>query len=85
MLTEGKKNEALLRCVNPSVDSRSYNKVLFDSLRVWKGKKTEDLSSEDLKKLTDFLYGLVWARFQESGIKRVSLDGGILCFFRLSE
>ena len=85
MFTEGKKNEALLRYINPDVNWRSSNKVLIDSLMVWKYKDTQNVSSEDLKKLTDFLYGLVWVRFQEFGMKRVSLDDGFLWFFRLSE
>jgi hypothetical protein len=57
MLTEGKKNEALLRYINPDVDWRSYNKVILGSVAVWKNKETQDVSPEDLQKLTDFLYG----------------------------
>ena len=57
MLTEGKKNEALLRYVNPDVDWRSYDKVMIDSVAVWKNPETQDVSPEDLQKLTDFLYG----------------------------
>jgi hypothetical protein len=57
MLTEGQKNEALLRYINPDADWRSYDKVLIDSVTVWKDKETQDVSPEDLQKLTDFLYG----------------------------
>lgn len=56
MLTEGKKNQALLRYINPDVDWRSYNKVMIDSVSVWKDKETQDVSPEDLRTLTDFLY-----------------------------
>ena len=57
MLKEGEKNEALLRYVNPDVDWRSYDKVMIDSVAVWKNPETQDVSPEDLQKLTDFLYG----------------------------
>ena len=58
MLTEGKgKHEALLRYINPDVDWRSYNKVMLDSVSVWKNKETQDVSPEDLQKLTEFAYG----------------------------
>ena len=58
MLTEGKgDHEALLRYINPDVDWRSYNKVMIDSVAVWKNEETKDVAPEDLQKLTDFLYG----------------------------
>ena len=57
MLTEGKDNEALLRYINPDVDWRSYDKVMIDSVTVWKDKETQDVAPEDLRMLTDFLYG----------------------------
>jgi uncharacterized protein DUF3313 len=57
MLTEGGKNEALLRYVNPDVDWRSYKKIMLDSVSVWKDPETQDVSPEDLQKLTDFAYG----------------------------
>jgi len=57
MLKEGEKNEALLRYINPDVDWRSYNKVMIDSVAVWKNEETKDVAPEDLQKLTDFLYG----------------------------
>jgi len=57
LLTEGKgKHEALLRYINPDADWRSYNKVMLDSVTVWKNKETQDVSPEDLQKLTDFAY-----------------------------
>lgn len=57
MITEGKKNEVLLRYVNQDVDWRSYRKVILDSVSVWKNKETQDVSPEDLQRLTDFAYG----------------------------
>lgn len=57
LLTEGQKHEALLRYVNPDVDWRSYTKVMIDSVAVWKNPETQDVSPEDLQRLTDFLYG----------------------------
>jgi hypothetical protein len=57
MLTEGKNNEALLRYINPDADWRSYDKVMIDSVTVWKDKETQDVAPEDLRMLTDFLYG----------------------------
>ncbi|MDR4461879.1 MAG: DUF3313 domain-containing protein [Nitrospirales bacterium] len=57
MLTEGKKHEALLRYVNPDVDWRSYDKIMLDSVAVWKDPETQDVSPEDLQMLTDFAYG----------------------------
>ncbi|MGP0594413.1 DUF3313 domain-containing protein [Nitrospira sp. T9] len=57
MLTEGKDNEALLRYINPDTDWRSYDKVMIDSVTVWKDKETQDVAPEDLRMLTDFLYG----------------------------
>ena len=57
LLTEGKgAHEALLHYVNPDVDWRSYNKVMLDSVTVWKDKETKDVSPEDLQMLTDFAY-----------------------------
>jgi len=56
MLTEGQKNEALLKYINPEVDWRSYDKVMIDSVAVWKNKETQDVSPEDLQMLTDFAY-----------------------------
>ena len=57
ILKEGKgEHEALLRYENPEADWRSYDKVLLDSVTVWKNPETKDLSPEDLKLLTDFLY-----------------------------
>ncbi len=57
MLTEGKgKHEALLHYINPDVDWPSYNKVMLDSVTVWKNKETKDVAPADLQLLTDFLY-----------------------------
>ena len=41
LLTEGKgdDHEALLRYINPDADWRSYDKIIFDSVTVWKTKK----------------------------------------------
>lgn len=61
MLTEGEgDHEALLRYITPDVDWRSYNKVMLDSVAVWKGKETKDVSPEDLKRLTDFAYSQMY-------------------------
>ncbi len=57
LLKEGKgDHEALLRYVNPQADWRSYDKVLLDSVTVWKNPETQDVSPADLKILTDYLY-----------------------------
>jgi hypothetical protein len=57
MLTEGKgDHEALLRYLNPDTDWRSYNKVMINSVTVWKDKETQDVSPADLQMLSDFLY-----------------------------
>ena len=57
LLTEGKgDHEALLRYINPDADWRSYNKLILDSVTVWKDKETQDVSPEDLQMLTDFAY-----------------------------
>ena len=40
MLTEGKgEHEALLRYINPDTDWRSYNKVMINSVTVWKRRR----------------------------------------------
>ena len=58
ILTEGKgDHEALLRYINPDADWRSYDKIIFDSVTVWKNEETQDVSPEDLQILTDFVYG----------------------------
>ena len=58
ILTEGKgDHEALLRYINPDADWRSYDKIAFDSVTVWKNEETQDVSPEDLQMLTDFVYG----------------------------
>ena len=58
ILTEGKgDHEALLRYINPDADWRSYDKIVFDSVTVWKNEETQDISPEDLQMLTDFVYG----------------------------
>jgi len=57
LLTEGKgDHEALLRYINPDTDWRSYDKVMINSVTVWKDKETEDVSPADLQMLSDFLY-----------------------------
>ena len=57
ILTEGKgDHEALLRYINPDADWRSYDKVILDSVTVWKDEETQDVSPEDLQMLTDFAY-----------------------------
>ena len=56
-LTEGKgEHEALRRYINPDADWRSYNKIIIDSVTVWKNKETKDVDPKDLQMLTDFLY-----------------------------
>ncbi|MDH5564076.1 MAG: DUF3313 domain-containing protein [Nitrospirota bacterium] len=59
MLTEGESNEALLRYINPDADWRSYDKVILDSVTVWKNPETQDVSREDLQMLTDFAYSQI--------------------------
>jgi hypothetical protein len=56
LLTEGKDNEALLRYINPDTDWRSYDKVMINSVTVWKDKETQDVPPADLQMLSDFLY-----------------------------
>ena len=62
MLKEGKgEHEALLRYINPDADWRSYDKILLDSVTVWKNEETQDVSPTDLKILTDYLYTHLYA------------------------
>ena len=56
LLTEGKGDEALLRYINPDTDWRSYNKVMINSVTVWKDEGTKDVDPADLQMLSDFLY-----------------------------
>ena len=57
ILKEGEgDHEALLRYINPDADWRSYDKIIFDSVTVWKNEETQDVSPEDLQMLTDFVY-----------------------------
>ena len=57
MLTEGKgDHEALLRYINPDTDWRSYNKVMINSVSIWKNEETQDVAPGDLQILSDFLY-----------------------------
>ena len=57
ILKEGEgDHEALLRYINPDADWRSYKKIIFDSVTVWKNEETQDVSPEDLQMLTDFVY-----------------------------
>jgi uncharacterized protein DUF3313 len=57
LLTEGKgDHEALLRYINPDTDWRSYNKVMINSVSVWKDEETQDVAPGDLQMLSDFLY-----------------------------
>jgi hypothetical protein len=57
MLKEGEgEPESLLRYINPDADWRSYDKVILDSVTVWKDKETQEVSPEDLQILTDFAY-----------------------------
>ena len=57
LLGEGKgEYEALRRYINPDADWGSYDKVMLDSVTVWKNPETKDVSPEDLQMLTDFLY-----------------------------
>ena len=55
MLKEGEGDEqALLRYINPDADWRSYDKVILDSVTVWKNEETQDVSPEDLQTLSRF-------------------------------
>ncbi len=56
MLHKGKGDEALLVYVNPNVRWRSYNRIIIDSVSIWKTKGTTDVSHEDLQRLADFLH-----------------------------
>lgn len=56
MLEEGESDQALLRYINPDVNWGAYDKVIIDSVTVWKNEETEDVSPEDLQMLTDFAY-----------------------------
>lgn len=57
LLTEGKgEYEALQRYINPDADWGSYDKVIIDSVAVWKNEETQDVDPKDLQMLTDFLY-----------------------------
>jgi len=72
MLKEGEGDEeALLRYINPDADWRSYDKVILDSVTVWKNEETQDVSPEDLQKLTDFAY----SQFHEALTKDYSIVG----------
>ena len=57
LLTEGTgEHEALLHYINPDADWRSYDRMIVDSVTVWKNEETKDVAPEDLQMLTDFLY-----------------------------
>jgi hypothetical protein len=72
MLKKGEGDEeALLRYINPDADWRSYDKVILDSVTVWKNEETQDVSPEDLQKLTDFAY----SQFHEALTKDYSIVG----------
>jgi hypothetical protein len=49
MLTEGKGD-------HEDADWRSYNKVMINSVSVWKDEGTQDVAPADLQMLSDFLY-----------------------------
>ena len=71
-LTEGKgDHEALLHYINPDADWRSYDKVILDSVTVWKDEETKDVSPEDLQMLTDFAY----SHFHEALTKDYAIVG----------
>lgn len=67
MLQEGKKEEALLLYLNPTVYWTSYDKVLFESVSIWRGEdsKLDDIPENDLQRLADYLHTTVVTKLEE--------------------
>ena len=59
-LKEGEKGQAQLVYINPSADFGAYDKIMLESVTVWRTEESDfsKVSEEDLKVLTDSLY---WA------------------------
>ncbi len=87
ILQEGKgDHEALLHYINPDADWRSYDKIIFDSVTVWKNEETQDVSPEDLQMLTDFVYGQFHeAMSQDYTIVTQPVPGVIRVAFAITE
>lgn len=55
-LRAGEDGEAQLVYVNPGVRWSQYDKLLIDSVTVWRDGESDDVPAEDAQVLTDFLY-----------------------------
>lgn len=55
-LRQGEGKEAQLVYVDEGASWKSYDSVMLDSVTIWYDTKTEDLSAEDRKTLTDLFY-----------------------------
>jgi hypothetical protein len=55
-LRKGEGKEAQLIYIDESAHWASYDSIMIDSVTIWYDAKTEDLSAEDRKTLTDLLY-----------------------------
>jgi hypothetical protein len=55
-LRKGEGKEAQLVYIDENASWKSYDSVMLDSVTIWYNTKTEDLSAEDRKTLTDLFY-----------------------------
>jgi hypothetical protein len=55
-LKAGQGDEALLVYFNPTARWSQYDKILIDSVTLWRDAETDDLPAEEAQMLTDHLY-----------------------------
>jgi len=55
-LREGKRGEAQLLFFSPRTDFSRYTSVIIESVTLWEGKGTSDISAGDRQILTDYFY-----------------------------
>ena len=73
-LRKGEGKEAQLIYIDESADWASYDSIMIDSVTIWYDAKTEDLSAEDRKTLTDLLYSALHEQLSQD-YKIVSSPG----------
>lgn len=55
-LKAGQEGEALLVYLNPTARWSEYDKILIESVTLWRDAETDDLPAEEAQRLTDYLY-----------------------------
>ena len=66
ILQEGKKGQARLIYRNPNADWKTYDKILFEPVAIWRGGKSslDEIPEEDLQRLANDLHHAIRAKLE---------------------